>query len=84
MDLLDTIKEIVCRYSLLDIKKDEIEETTDLISDLGINSIGIIQIFIELEEKLDIEIDSDFDFNAMSKVSSLYNIAKSIYDTKVM
>ena len=82
MELLNKVKEIVCKYSLLDTDIDDLCEDTDLISDLGINSIGIIQIFIELEEEFEIEIDGDFDFSAMSKLSNLYDVVKRILNKK--
>lgn len=82
MELIKKIKEIVCKYSLLDTDIDDLCEDTDLISDLGINSIGIIQIFIELEEEFEIEIDGDFDFSTMSKLSSLYDVVKEIWNRK--
>ena len=82
MELYNRIKEIVCKYSLLDADVNELCDDTDLISDLGINSIGLIQIFIELEEELEIEIDGDFDFSAMSKLSNLYNVVEKICNNK--
>ncbi len=42
-----------------DIAASEINETTELVGDLGIDSPRALQVLVEIEDKLDIEINDD-------------------------
>ena len=69
MVINETLKQAICKHTLLDISEQGLTIPCDLIGDLGINSIDLIMIIIELEEVLQISIDEeDVDF------SQLYNL----------
>lgn len=42
------------------VDTDEINNKTDLVNDLGFDSISIIQLVVELENEFDIEIDDEY------------------------
>ena len=55
--VFEKVREILCDQ--LDIDPEEITLDTDLISDLGADSLDIFQIVMGIEETFDIEIDND-------------------------
>lgn len=61
--MLDTIKEIITMYA--DIDPDEITEESSLRNDLGLNSLVLMNMIVDLEDHYDIEIPEtdvmDFD-----------------------
>ncbi|MBO4292639.1 MAG: acyl carrier protein [Lachnospiraceae bacterium] len=54
---VECLKRIIAKT--LNIRADEIHLETDLMKDLGADSLDIFQIMIEIEEELQIEIHSD-------------------------
>jgi acyl carrier protein len=77
MTIQDTVVEIIAEKSLLkpgDVKLDF------SISDLGLDSLGIVEIIFALEEQFNIEIDINFN-NVNSSdfdISTVQEIIKSI------
>ena len=77
MTIQDTVDEILAEKSLLkpgDVKLDF------SISDLGLDSLGVVEIIFALEEQFDIEIDINFN-NLNSNdfdISTVQEIIKSI------
>ena len=77
MTIQDTVVEILAEKALLkpgDVKLDF------SISDLGLDSLGIVEIIFALEEQFDIEIDINFN-NVNSSdfdISTVQQIIKSI------
>ena len=77
MTIQDTVVEILAEKALLkpgDVKLDF------SISDLGLDSLGIVEIIFALEEQFDIEIDINFN-NVNSSdfdISTVQEIIKSI------
>ena len=59
MEINEALKQAICKHTLLDISEQELTIPCDLIGDLGINSIDLIMIIIELEEVLQISIDEE-------------------------
>ncbi len=58
MALIDDVKDVVAEQ--LNVNKDEIKEESKFVEDLGADSLDVVELVMELEEKFDIEIpDSD-------------------------
>ncbi len=55
--LYQQAKELVCET--LEVETDELEDTTHFVDDLGIDSILIIELKTQFEEKYDIAIDKE-------------------------
>lgn len=66
--MLDTIKEIITMYA--DINPDEITEESSLRNDLGLNSLVLMNMIVDLEDHYDIEIpETDvMDFDTVADV----------------
>jgi len=46
--------------------------STDIINDIGIDSLGMINLILKLEDQLDIQLDfEDFDISHLSSVDNL-------------
>lgn len=54
-----TLKEIIARHALRTVDARCIEDDTDLVNDLALDSIAIVQLFADLEEELHIEINAE-------------------------
>jgi len=52
-----TVRDTISEVCMID--KDLINESSELVSDLGLNSFEMINLIIAFEEKLGIEIDDD-------------------------
>ncbi|QNK61389.1 acyl carrier protein [Pedobacter sp. PAMC26386] len=63
-ELIAAIKEIASPYTGDKTALDQINEETNFITDLKINSANLVDIILDLEEKFGIEIDND----SMSKM----------------
>ena len=58
MALIDEVKEVVAEQ--LNVGADEVKEESKFVEDLGADSLDVVELIMELEEKFDIEIpDSD-------------------------
>lgn len=55
--MLENVKEIISE--ICNVKASTIDENTQLVADLGLNSFELVNLLIAFEEKLDIEIDDD-------------------------
>lgn len=79
-NLNENIKDILINISGREIKTCEINDNTNIISDLGFDSVKIIQLIVEIENKFNIEIeDEDMDINNLNNCKSLRElIAKKI------
>ncbi len=53
--MMDKIKEIIAQYTEIDLNK--ISEDTQLKTDLGLNSLAMMNIVVELEDAFGVEID---------------------------
>lgn len=58
-EILDELKKILAPYTLDKEQLAGINEDTDLIKDLKINSANLVDIIIDAEEKYNVEIDYD-------------------------
>ncbi len=58
MALIDEVKEVVAEQ--LNVNADDIKEESKFVEDLGADSLDVVELIMELEEKFDIEIpDAD-------------------------
>ena len=57
--LINDLKEIVKPYIQNQEAFDNINEDTDFINDLKINSANLVDVVLDIEDKYDIEIDND-------------------------
>jgi len=58
-EILNELKKVVAPYTTNKEMLDSINDETDLIQDLKINSANLVDIIIDAEAKYDIEIDYD-------------------------
>ena len=52
--MLDKIREIICKF--VDIAPEDITPETNIRHDLGLNSLELIDLAVEIEEEFDVEI----------------------------
>ncbi|MDP9047779.1 MAG: acyl carrier protein [Bacteroidota bacterium] len=58
-EILNELKKVIAPYTTNKEMLNSIDENTDLIKDLKINSANLVDIIIDAEAKYDIEIDYD-------------------------
>ncbi|WP_431294045.1 acyl carrier protein [Pedobacter sp. P26] len=58
-EIIEALKTIVEPYSEESTALAHIDENTDFINDLKINSANLVDIVLDIEEKFNIEIDND-------------------------
>lgn len=69
MNTLDTIKEVISNY-LGNVEPAAINENTELVEDLGLDSLDSIELVMEIEEKVGFEL-SDDDMDGIKTVGQL-------------
>lgn len=52
--MLETLREVICRY--VDIDPNTLTEETNIRSELGLNSLELINIAVAIEDEFDVEI----------------------------
>ena len=52
--MLEKIREIICEF--VDLSPEEITLETNIRTDLGLNSLELINLAVEIEEEFDVEI----------------------------
>jgi acyl carrier protein len=72
-EILDELKKVIAPYTTNKEMLADINEQTDLIKDLKINSANLVDIIIDAESKYDIEIDYD-DADKMMNVGSCIDV----------
>lgn len=72
-EILDELKKILAPYTIDKEQLDGINEDTDLLKDLKINSANLVDIIIDAEEKYNVEIDYD-DAEKMINVGSCIDV----------
>ncbi|WP_158602299.1 acyl carrier protein [Cohnella endophytica] len=53
------LKALILRNSLIEITYESIDENTDLINDLALDSMAIVNMFADIEAEFQIEVDID-------------------------
>lgn len=70
--MLDKIREILSQY--VEVSADKIVPEADLITDLGLNSLDVLNIILEFEDEFGIEIDE----NDIDQLTTVGDIAEYI------
>ncbi len=52
--MLETLREVICRY--VEIDPEKLTEETNIRSELGLNSLELINIAVAIEDEFDVEI----------------------------
>ncbi|MCL2864490.1 MAG: phosphopantetheine-binding protein [Lachnospiraceae bacterium] len=74
----EKIREVLFALSKSEIKLGMLEDSLDLVNDLGFDSILIVQMVVELEEVFDIEFEDDeLDMKILSNYG---NIKKIVFE----
>ncbi len=74
--MLNDLKEIVKPYIQNEEAFSNLEEKTDFINDLKINSANLVDIVLDIEDKFDIEIDNE-SMDKMLNVGAAIEIIKT-------
>ena len=70
----ETIKKILSEVKDTPIASITLSDDTDIINDIGLDSLQMVTFMLKLEEALDIQIDFDtLDFSTLMSVGSLCN-----------
>ena len=72
--VIDTLKKIL--EEQLDIEPSEISESTDIMEDLGADSLDIVELMMSVEEEFDITIE-DSDARLFKTVGDVVNYIES-------
>ncbi len=54
MDMLEKMREIICEF--VDLDPESITLQTNIRTDLGLNSLELVNLAVEIEEEFDVEI----------------------------
>ena len=57
MDIFEQVKKILCDQ--LDLEEEQVNEDSEVIDDLGADSLDIVDLVMTLEEEFDTEIPDD-------------------------
>ena len=57
MDILEQVKKILCDQ--LDLEEEQVNEDSEVIDDLGADSLDIVDLVMTLEEEFDTEIPDE-------------------------
>lgn len=72
--LRERVKEIICEYVFTGIKKDDIHDEIHLLNDLAMDSIKMLEMIAEIEDKFNIMFDDDaLDIEVIGVVGNLCN-----------
>ena len=77
-ELIESLKKIVKPYIQDEAAFENLNEDTDFINDLKINSANLVDVILDVEDEFDIEIDNE----AMEKMLSV-KAAMAIIETKL-
>lgn len=75
IEIQEKLKEIF--KTVIDANKDftNINEDTNIVKDLGVNSVGLIYLLMAIEEVFDIDM-SDVSFNTFEKIGDVIEYIK--------
>ncbi|MFC6879225.1 MULTISPECIES: acyl carrier protein [Actinomadura] len=84
LDLTAQIKDIVIGVLDLSIDRDQLDETVSLYSPVvGLDSLSLLHILVEVEKRFDIEIDDEDVMSAeLRNVGSLVQMISGVIDAK--
>jgi len=75
--MLDRMKKVICEYA--DIKPEEITEQTNIRTDLGLNSLELVNMAVAIEDEFDVEIP-DRDALGIETVADVIELIKKYSD----
>ncbi|RNL55595.1 acyl carrier protein [Pedobacter jejuensis] len=81
-EIIAELKTIIKPYSEETLALENIDENTDFITDLKINSANLVDIVLDIEEKFKIEIDND-SMAKMLTVKATVEVIESKLQTNV-
>jgi acyl carrier protein len=70
-DILARLKDIVKAYIPEEVEFDQLDEDTDFLEDLQINSAHLIDIILDIEDEFDIEISDE-------EAEEMINVQKTV------
>ena len=73
--MLDRIKEIIVEQLGIDIDVNQITPDTDLVDDLGLDSLDMVELIMEFEDEFEIEI-MDMEAEEIKTVQDVINCIK--------
>ena len=73
--MLETIRNIICSY--VDIDPDEITESSKIRSDIGLNSIDLVNVAVDLENEYGISVDSK-SFGGIKTIGDIMKYIESV------
>ena len=74
--VLEKLIELLCEQ--LDIEADEVNENTDIVNDLGADSLDVVDLVMTLEDEFDIEIPDD----AVENIETVGDVVEAIQKVK--
>ena len=78
MEHSEKLKELIIDISKTDVQSEKFNTDTDLVNDLGMDSIKLIQLVVAIETELDIELsESDVDLSNLANFGKLSAIVES-------
>lgn len=77
MDKLNKMREIICEF--VDITPEEVTPETNIRSDLGLNSLELVNLAVAIEEAFDVEIP-DREAMGLETVGDAINIIEKYLD----
>lgn len=79
MAMIETIKQILIEVKALPVTPDQLSDETDVIDEIGLDSIELLNFLLEVEAQLRIRIDFDrLDFSAFHTISKLVEVLQSM------
>ena len=57
MDMFETVKEILARQ--LQVDADDITQDTDIVDDLGADSLDVVEMLMSLEDNFNIQVEDE-------------------------
>ncbi|HEY0057790.1 MAG TPA: acyl carrier protein [Flavisolibacter sp.] len=77
MKMSDQISEAIARVTREEVDIDNVRNSQDLVSELGLNSIARMKLVLELEKTFGVEIDVDqMDLSVFKTVDALENYVR--------
>ncbi|MFD8570106.1 acyl carrier protein [Streptomyces sp. NPDC057694] len=79
MNIADTIKNILVSHVYVEIPTDQMGEQDSLRDVLGVDSLGFVELRVQIEEAFEVEIsDDDFTPEHFSTIASLASLVEKL------
>ena len=77
MDMLEKMREIICEF--VDVEPETITPETNIRTDLGLNSLELVNLAVEIAEEFDVEIP-DREATGLETVADAMRIIREYMD----